>query len=104
MMLATRELSFLGISERGIFTLNELYTLGGSQMVDLYEWWNQIEFARPVKIYLQSLGAIIFQYNTFAGIADCHRAADQFKNCIQPIASWLLHGLLFLPVYRGSDF
>ncbi len=68
MMLATRELSFLGISERGIFTLNELYVIGGDRMVDLYEWWNRIEFARPVKIYLQSLGAIIFQYNTFAGL------------------------------------
>jgi urea transporter/murein DD-endopeptidase MepM/ murein hydrolase activator NlpD len=68
MMLATRELSFLGISERGIFTLNELYVVGGKPMVHLYEWWNQIEFARPVKIYLQSLGAIIFQYNTFAGL------------------------------------
>ena len=68
MMLATRELSFLGISERGIFTLNELYVIGGDRMVDLYEWWNRLEFARPVKIYLQSLGAIIFQYNTFAGL------------------------------------
>lgn len=65
--LASRELSFLGISERGIYTLNEMYTLGGSRMVDLYEWWNRLEFARPVKIYLQSLGAILFQYNTFAG-------------------------------------
>ncbi|MBE0673417.1 MAG: urea transporter, partial [Bacteroidales bacterium] len=68
LMLATRELSFLGISERGIFTLNELYVLGGDRMVNLYEWWNRLEFARPVKIYLQSLGAILFQYNTFAGM------------------------------------
>ncbi len=66
--LASRELSFLGISERGIYTFNELYILGGSKMVGLYEWWNQLEFARPLKIYLQSLGAILFQYNTFAGI------------------------------------
>jgi urea transporter len=66
--LASRELSFLGISERGIYTLNEMYILGGSSMVDLYEWWNRLEFVRPVKIYLQSLGAILFQYNTFAGI------------------------------------
>ncbi len=66
--LASRELSFLGISERGIFTLNEMYTIGGRPMVGLYEWWNNLDFVRPVKIYFQSLGAIIFQYNTFAGL------------------------------------
>ncbi|MCD4769193.1 MAG: urea transporter, partial [Bacteroidales bacterium] len=66
--LATREFTSLGISERGIFTFNELYTLGGSSMVQLYDWWNSIEFARPFKIYFISLGAILFQYNIIAGI------------------------------------
>ncbi|HUS87718.1 MAG TPA: urea transporter [Bacteroidales bacterium] len=66
--LAAREFTSLGLSERGIFTLNELYTLGGSRMVNLYEWWNSIEFARPVRIYFISLGAIVFQYNILAGI------------------------------------
>ncbi len=66
--LATREFTSLGISERGIFTFNELYTLGGSTMVQLYDWWNGIEFARALKIYFISLGAILFQYNILAGI------------------------------------
>jgi urea transporter len=66
--LATREFDTLGISERGIFTFNELYTIGGQKMVNLYEWWNNIEIARPLRIYFISLGAILFQYNTLAGI------------------------------------
>ena len=66
--LATREFTSLGISERGIYTLNDMYTLGGSRMVALYEWWNEIAIARPLRIYFISLGAILFQYNTLAGM------------------------------------
>lgn len=66
--LAAREFTSLGLSERGIFTMNEIYTLGGPKMLSLYEWWNSIEFARPLRIYFISLGAILFQYNILAGI------------------------------------
>lgn len=66
--LAAREFELLGISERGIYTVNEMYTLGGSKMVALYEWWNNIEIARAIRIYFISLGAILFQYNILAGI------------------------------------
>ena len=66
--LATREFTSLGISERGIFTLNNIYTLGGLKMLNVYEWWNGLEFARPLKIYFISLGAILFQYNILAGL------------------------------------
>ncbi len=66
--LATRNMSFLGISERGIFTLNELYTMGGNQMVQLYDWWNNLAIALPFRIYFISLGAILFQYNVLSGI------------------------------------
>jgi len=66
--LATRNMSFLGISERGIYTLNELYTVGGTPMVQLYEWWNNLGIVKPLKIYFISLGAILFQYNVLSGI------------------------------------
>ncbi|HUX55489.1 MAG TPA: urea transporter [Bacteroidales bacterium] len=66
--LATRNMSFLGISERGIYTLNELYTVGGTPMVNLYEWWNNVGILRPLRIYFISLGAILFQYNVLSGI------------------------------------
>lgn len=66
--LATRNMTFLGISERGIFTINELYTVGGKPMVQLYDWWNNLGIAMPLKIYFISLGAILFQYNVLSGI------------------------------------
>ncbi len=66
--LATRNMEFLGISERGIFTFNELYTIGGNSIIRLYEWWNNIPIVKPLRIYLISLGAILFQYNVLSGI------------------------------------
>ena len=68
MTLGTRNMTFLSISERGIFMMNELYTLGGNTFVQLYDWWNNIGFIRPLKIYFISLGAILFQYNVLSGI------------------------------------
>ena len=66
--LATRNMEFLGISERGIFTFNELYTIGGNSIVQLYEWWNSLAIIKPLRIYFISLGAILFQYNVLSGI------------------------------------
>jgi len=66
--LATKEFTALGISERGIYTLNDLYTLGGDPLVRMYEWWNQLELPRSLRVYFISLGAILFQYNLLSGI------------------------------------
>ena len=68
MTLATRNMTFLSISERGIYIINELYTLGGEPFVRLYEWWNNIALIKPLKVYFISLGAIMFQYNVLSGI------------------------------------
>lgn len=67
-MVATREFQALGVSERWIYSLNDLYTIGGKKLVDIYEWWNNIAIAKPIKTYFFSLGAIVFQYNLLSGI------------------------------------
>ncbi|MFH0757026.1 MAG: urea transporter [Bacteroidota bacterium] len=66
--LATKEFAALGISERGIYTFNDLYTLGGDPLVRLYEWWNHLQLPRSLRVYFISLGAILFQYNLLSGI------------------------------------
>ena len=68
MTLATSEFTALGVSERGIYTFNDLYMIGGSTLVGLYEWWNALGIAQSLRIYLISLGAILFQYNILSGI------------------------------------
>jgi urea transporter/murein DD-endopeptidase MepM/ murein hydrolase activator NlpD len=66
--IASREFTALGISERGIYSLNDLYILGGQPLVDLYEWWNNLNIPTSVKTYFISLGAIFFQFNVLSGI------------------------------------
>lgn len=66
--LATREFTALKISERGIYTYNEMYSIGGMAMVKVYKWFNELELHEAVIIYFRSLGAILFQYHLFAGL------------------------------------
>ncbi len=66
-LLAARQFEHLGISERGIYTLNELYGLGGAGLVDLYEKVNHF-FPVSLRLYFLSLGAIFFQTKILAGI------------------------------------
>ena len=66
-MLATGSFSALGINERGIFTLNELYTLGGQNLVDVYEYINNLAIPEGLSAYFISLSAILFQYSILTG-------------------------------------
>jgi len=66
--LASIDFSTLGISERGIYKANELYLIGGSNLLDIYNWWNELEFIYSLKVYFLSLGAIFFQFNVLSGI------------------------------------
>jgi len=66
--LATREFQTLHVSERGIFLLNDLYAIGGTPMIKIYNWFYSLDLHKSVIIYFRSLGAIFFQYNIFAGI------------------------------------
>lgn len=67
-ILASRDLTALGISERGIYTANELYQIGGKALIDIYQWFDYTEWPLFITTYLLSLGAIFFQYNILAGI------------------------------------
>ena len=66
-LLATKQFEHLGISERGIYTLNELYGLGGQKLVNFHEKVNNF-FSVPVRLYFLSLAAIFFQSKIIAGI------------------------------------
>ena len=66
--LSGGDLTALNISERGIFTYNELYALGGLSFVDFYNFLEQSISSSFIKIYFHSLGAIFFQTHLLAGI------------------------------------
>ena len=66
--LSGHELTALNISERGIYTYNELFGLGGHTMVRLYNWLEALIDSSFIRIYFYSLGAIFFQKGLLAGI------------------------------------
>ncbi len=67
-IMATRNFPALGLAERGIYTYNELYALGGNKLVELYNWLAALPVAKSIKTYFYSLGAIYFQNNILTGI------------------------------------
>jgi len=67
-LLSTRSFAALYLSERGIYTLNELWRIGGRPLVSVYETLGALPIPKLAEIYLKSLGAIFFQYNIISGI------------------------------------
>jgi urea transporter len=66
--LAARQFTSLHVSDRGIYMMNEMYGLGGKDMVEAYNWFNTLGLPEPLRLYFKSLGAIFFQYHLFAGV------------------------------------
>jgi urea transporter/murein DD-endopeptidase MepM/ murein hydrolase activator NlpD len=66
--MASRDYISLQISDRGVYSMNEMYTLGGMTMVRIYEWFNYISLPQSLVVYFRSLGAIFFQYHLFPGL------------------------------------
>ena len=67
-LIAAKSYGGLYLSERGVYTLNDLYAFGGMNLVKVYNWFDGLNVAEPLRIYLKSLSAIFFQYHIFAGM------------------------------------
>lgn len=67
-ILSTKNFDALGLSQRGIYTYNELYALGGNTLINFYEKIDTLNIHNSIKIYFLSLGAIFFQTNILAGV------------------------------------
>ena len=68
MLLSSRNYHGLVLSERGIYTINELAIYGGNFLIEINESINSIKVPLFIEVYLKSLGAIIFQYNIVSGL------------------------------------
>jgi urea transporter len=66
--IAARYYSGLDISERGIFQINELYSLGGWFMVSVNDWFGSLPLPPSLVTYFKSLSAILFQYHLLTGM------------------------------------
>ncbi len=67
LLLALRSSTGVTLSDTGLFLNNQLYSLGGIHLVQLYEKLDALPLPRVIDAYLKSLGAIYFQYNIISG-------------------------------------
>jgi urea transporter/murein DD-endopeptidase MepM/ murein hydrolase activator NlpD len=67
-LLVGREFGGLHLTERGIYTINELWSYGGENLVMAYEFIDNLPIPDIIDVYLRSLGAIFFQFNLLAGL------------------------------------
>jgi len=57
----------LGLTQRSIFWINELYAVGGNGLLELFKSIDSFQIHHLVDIYLRSLSSIFFQSNLIAG-------------------------------------
>jgi len=67
LLLVGRQFTGLDLSERGIYTVNELWSYGGQFLVNLHAAVEGLPVPELMAVYLRSLGAIFFQNTLFAG-------------------------------------
>ena len=67
-LLVGREFGGLHLTERGIYTINELWGYGGETLVNFYDYLDNVPIPDIIDVYLKSLGAIFFQFNVLAGL------------------------------------
>lgn len=65
--LATKNIGFLTITDRGIYILNNIFQYFNFQSVQWYDYFNNQLLPEPVKYFFISLGSIFFQDTALAG-------------------------------------
>ena len=66
--LASRTYTGLEISEAGVYLYNDIFSIGGDAALSAHQTLSAIPIPDSLLVYFQSLGAIFFQYNLYAGI------------------------------------
>lgn len=58
----------LGLTQRNIYWMNEMYSMGGSSLLNFFQSINSLPVHNLIDIYLRSLSSIFFQDNLISGI------------------------------------
>lgn len=67
-LLPSDFLNNLGLTQRNIYWMNELYSVGGDWMLNTFQRIDAIPLPHLTEIYLRSLSSVFFQSNLIAGI------------------------------------
>lgn len=67
-VLPSPQFENLGLTQRNIFWINEVYALGGNSMLSFFQTIDSLPINKMLDIYLRSMSSILFQNNLMAGI------------------------------------
>ncbi|MBI3139039.1 MAG: urea transporter [Sphingobacteriales bacterium] len=67
-ILASGEFTAIGLSQRNIYWLNEMYATGGTDLIRLAQWFDTLPLPAAVSGFFRSVSAILFQSNIAAGM------------------------------------
>ena len=67
-LLPSSQFENLGLTQRNIFWMNEMYSIGGNPMLNFFKTVDSLPVYKMVDIYLRSMSSIFFQYNLIAGL------------------------------------
>jgi urea transporter/murein DD-endopeptidase MepM/ murein hydrolase activator NlpD len=58
----------LGLTQRNVFWMNEMYAIGGQPLLDFFQTIDNLPLNKMAVIYLHSISSVFFQDNLVAGI------------------------------------
>jgi urea transporter len=67
-VLPSSQFENLGLTQRNIFWMNEMYAIGGKPMLDFFQTIDALPIHKMLDIYLRSMSSIFFQNNLIAGV------------------------------------
>ncbi len=67
-VLPASQFENLGLTQRNIYWMNEVYAIGGSSMLNFFQTIDSLPINKMLDIYLRSMSSIFFQSNLIAGI------------------------------------
>lgn len=67
-LFPSEQFSNLGLTQRNIFWMNEMYSVGGKELLDFFQTIESLPLSRTITIYFRSLSSVIFQDNLVTGI------------------------------------
>jgi urea transporter/murein DD-endopeptidase MepM/ murein hydrolase activator NlpD len=67
-VLPSSQFENLGLTQRNIYWINEVYAVGGNSMLNFFQTVNNLQVNKMVDIYLRSVSSIFFQDNLIAGL------------------------------------
>lgn len=105
--LSSSSFTYLGLSDRNIYQLNEWYQIGGQSVIDFYNQISEIPLLYSLKVYYLSLGAIFFQYQVLAGFVISiglliHSRISLLLSLIGFYTAWLFYYILGASLYDLS--